>query len=187
MNHDEWGATMSRQLGHQAALLMVASLGVSGCSDGPLQPTDPAQPTESEETFELGAGASSGPVALTKGQSRFAKLEPKLSNPIKVTIEGDGGSFPGNLAFEKVGPFRSDPGFTKHGWGYVPIAIPTGSVYFFPFDRDVEVTIKTPMTITKQIGDDGMHGCRQGKRRRLHREEARPEDARLLRSEGSSV
>ena len=89
--------------------------------------------------------------------SRFAKLSPKLSNPIKVVISQDGGKFPGKDGkFGKVNSFTQDAGFTLVRFNskeetWAPVVIGVGTHTFFPFDRDVEVTIKTPMTITKEI------------------------------------
>jgi len=87
------------------------------------------------------------------GKTRFLKLAPKLSNPINVLVSGDGGSFPEkDSPLPKVGPGDSDHGFTLTSLETnTPIDIPPGEVYYFPFDRDVVVRIKTPITITKQI------------------------------------
>jgi hypothetical protein len=102
--------------------------------------------------------AASAPAASTSsfelfGKTRFLKLAPKLWNPIKVLISRDGGSFPDkDSLLPKVGPEDSDHGYTLTSVETkTPINIPPGKVYYFPFDRDVEVLIKTPITITKQI------------------------------------
>jgi hypothetical protein len=71
-------------------------------------------------------------------------------------ISSDGGTFPGNQKlgsdFKPVGPFPHDPGYTLETSDGRPIKIKTGGVTYFPFDRDVEITIKTPITITREIG-----------------------------------
>ncbi|MCX6118278.1 MAG: hypothetical protein NT027_12105 [Proteobacteria bacterium] len=128
-------------------------LALAGCSQSETS-LSPLSRVSSDMSKDHSNELDSASLSAAASENGFRFNPPALSNPIRVLIEKDGGAYP---AWRTNYPKTKEKIKMLHGR---MIEAPVGaaaspeydvSQYYFPFDRDVEVTVKMPLLLKEPI------------------------------------